>query len=113
MSKELDGKKRAAHWFTQAERLSGLEQPFRAKNIAICLASAYRKGKRYDEATPTTADIIEACGGDWVLEAWDEQNPDDFPLAVMRLMRDERRKQRELIAELREELRSWEKACEQ
>lgn len=48
-----------------------------------------------------TAEIIEACGGDWVLEAWDEENPDDFPLAVMRLMRDEQRKMRKEIAALK------------
>lgn len=39
--------------------------------------------------------------GDWVLEAWDEENPDDFPLAVMRLMRAE---QCELRSKLREAL---------
>jgi hypothetical protein len=36
-----------AHWWlTRAERLSRLENPCRSKNIAICLASAYRQGKQ-------------------------------------------------------------------
>ncbi|TXH41270.1 MAG: hypothetical protein E6Q97_37870 [Desulfurellales bacterium] len=39
MSKHL-----SSEWFPRAERLANLEQPFRAKNIAICLASAYRQG---------------------------------------------------------------------
>lgn len=47
---KLDGeqgeKSHAADWFTRAERLSRLEPPFQAKNIAICLASAYRQGMR-------------------------------------------------------------------
>jgi hypothetical protein len=41
------------------------------------------------EAKPSTEEIIEACGGDWVLEAWDEKYPEDFVLAVMRAMKDE------------------------
>lgn len=41
MSKHL-----AARWLSLADRLSWLEPPFRAKNIAICLASAYRQGWR-------------------------------------------------------------------
>ncbi len=39
MSKHLAGR-----WLSLADRLSRLEPPFRAKNIAICLAIAYRQG---------------------------------------------------------------------
>ena len=39
-----DDRRMAAYWLAGAERLSNLEPPFRAKNIAICLASAFRKG---------------------------------------------------------------------
>jgi hypothetical protein len=46
MSKHLAGR-----WLSLAERLSHLEPPFRAKNIAICLASAYRQGWNGDVAT--------------------------------------------------------------
>ena len=41
MSKQM-----AAEWLRLAERLAHLEGDFRAKNIAICLASAYRQGWR-------------------------------------------------------------------
>ncbi len=56
MSKHL-----AARWFTLADRLSNLEPPFRAKNIAICLASAYRQGWR-DE--PIAAILLRAIAGE-------------------------------------------------
>lgn len=39
-------KHQAYEWLTLADRLSRLEEPFKAKNIAICLASAYRQGWR-------------------------------------------------------------------
>ena len=39
MSKHLAGR-----WLSIADTLSNLKPPFRAKNIAICLASAHRQG---------------------------------------------------------------------
>lgn len=54
-----DQKEGVAGWLTLAERLGRLEEPFRSKNVAMCLASAYRQGKRQ----PTMQQAIELLEG--------------------------------------------------
>ena len=47
-----------------------------------------------------TKKIIEAAGGDWILECWCEQSEEDFILDVIRLLRAEQVREREKLREI-------------
>lgn len=84
MSKHLAGR-----WLSLADRLSSLEPPFRAKNIAICLASAYRQG--------------------WSASRKEEVEEEDYAAIILRTLaaEAERTGSWKVPPDLQERLRAW------
>lgn len=51
-------------WICRAKSLSRLDPPYRAQNIAICLASAYRQGYRDREGNDVTAILLRTIAAE-------------------------------------------------